>query len=131
MESTGISTQVSVKHRSLCQEDTVYYCYGCRQDLCIQCKDLHVIDLSTKNHEVTRYIEKIKYQPKDESKESGDPDSRDSCKQVKSARSGNSEQVICVRSRDPVPSPPCLAVSLRTKWNGTATLLRNNIFSKR
>ena len=90
MEATRISTQVSVKHCSLCQGDTEYYCYGCRQDLCIQCKKLHVIDLSTKNHEVTRYIERMKYPPKDESEESGDPDSRDSSKQVKSARSGNS-----------------------------------------
>nr|XP_022340949.1 uncharacterized protein LOC111135301 [Crassostrea virginica] len=114
MESTRISTQVSVKHCSLCQGDTEYYCYGCRQDLCIQCKKLHVIDLSTKNHEVTRYIERMKYPPKDESEESGDPDSRESSKQVKSARSGNSEQVMCVRSRDPVPLPVWLSPSERS-----------------
>ncbi|XP_078312217.1 uncharacterized protein LOC111133292 isoform X3 [Crassostrea virginica] len=111
MEATRISTQVSVKHCSLCQGDTEYCCYGCRQDLCIQCKELHVIDLSTKNHEVTRYIERMKYPPKDESEESGDPDNRDSSKQVKSARSGNSEQVMCVRSRDPVPFPVWLSPS--------------------
>ncbi|XP_078312186.1 uncharacterized protein LOC111132785 isoform X1 [Crassostrea virginica] len=115
MESTGISTQVRVKHCSLCQGDTEYYCYGCRQDLCIQCKKLHVIDLSTKNHEVTRYIERMKYPPKDESEESGDPDSRDSSKQVKSARSGNSEQVMCVRSQDPVPLPVWLSPSERSE----------------
>ncbi|XP_078311653.1 uncharacterized protein LOC111135301 [Crassostrea virginica] len=114
MESTRISTQVSVKHCSLCQGDTEYYCYGCRQDLCIQCKKLHVIDLSTKNHEVTRYIERMKYPPKDESEESGDPDSRDSSKQVKSVRSGNSEQVMCVRSQDPVPLPIWLSPSERS-----------------
>ena len=117
MDSTRISTQVSVKHCSLYQGDTEYYCYKCQQDLCIQCKKLHVIDLSTKNHEVTRYIERMKYPPKDESEESGDPDNRDSSKQVKSARSGNSEQVMCVRSRDPVPLPVVLSVSLRTQWN--------------
>ncbi|XP_078312228.1 uncharacterized protein LOC111133281 [Crassostrea virginica] len=115
MEGTRISTQVSVKHCSLCQGDTEYYCYGCRQDLCIQCKELHVIDISTKNHEVTRYIERMKYPPKDESEESGDPDSRDSSKQVKSARSGNSEQVMCVRSRDPVPLPVWLSPSERSE----------------
>nr|XP_022337250.1 uncharacterized protein LOC111133289 [Crassostrea virginica] len=115
MEATRISTQVSVKHCSLCQGDTEYYCYGCRQDLCIQCKKLHVIDLGTKKHEVTRYIERMKYPPKDESEESGDPDSRDSSKQVKSARSGNSEQVICVRSRDPVPLPVWLSPSERSE----------------
>ena len=115
MEATRISTQVSVKQCSLCQGDTEYYCYGCRRDLCIQCKKLHVIDLSTKNHEVTRYIERMKYPPKDESEESGDPDSRDSSKQVKSARSGNSEQVMCVRSRDPVPLPVWLSPSERSE----------------
>ena len=113
MDLTRISTQVSVKHCSLCQGDTEYYCYGCRHDLCIQCKKLHVIDISTKNHEVTRYIERMKYPPKDESEESGDPDSRDSSKQVKSARSGNSEQVMSVRSRDPVPLPVWLSPSER------------------
>ncbi|XP_078312213.1 uncharacterized protein LOC111133298 [Crassostrea virginica] len=115
MEGTRISTQVSVKHCSLCQEDTEYYCYGCRQDLCIQCKKLHVIDLSTKNHEVTHFIERMKYPPKDESEESGDRDSRDSSEQVKSARSGNSEQVMCVRSRDPVPLPVWLSPSERSE----------------
>nr|XP_022336311.1 uncharacterized protein LOC111132785 [Crassostrea virginica] len=115
MEGTRISTQVSVKHCSLCQGDTEYYCYGCRQDLCIQCKKLHVIDLSTKKHEVTRYIERMKYPPKDESEESGDPDSRDSSKQVKSVRSGHSEQVMCVRSRDPVPLPVWLSPSERSE----------------
>ena len=88
MESTKISTQVRVKHCSLCQGGTEYNCYGCRQDLSIQCKKLHVIDLSTKTHEVTRYIERMKYPPKDEGEESGDPDSRDSSKDVNSARSG-------------------------------------------
>nr|XP_022336322.1 uncharacterized protein LOC111132791 [Crassostrea virginica] len=115
MDPTRISTQVNVKHCSLCQGDTEYYCYGCRQDLCIQCKKLHVIDLSTKNHEVTRYIERMKYPPKDESEESGGPDSRDSNKQVKSARSGKSEQVMCVRSRDPVTRPVWLSPSERSE----------------
>ncbi|XP_078312226.1 uncharacterized protein LOC111133302 [Crassostrea virginica] len=115
MESTGISTQVSVKHCSLCHGDAEYYCYGCRQDLCIQCKELHVIDLSTKNHEVTRYIERMKYPPKDESEESGDPDSRESSKQVKRARSGKVKQEMCVRSRDPVPLPVWLSPSERSE----------------
>nr|XP_022336321.1 uncharacterized protein LOC111132790 [Crassostrea virginica] len=113
MDPTRISTQISVKQCFLCEGDTEYYCYCCRQDLCIQCKELHVIDLSTKHHEVTRYIERMKYPPKDESEESGDPDSRDSSKQGKSARSGNSEQVMCVRSGDPVPLPVWLSPSER------------------
>nr|XP_022337210.1 uncharacterized protein LOC111133278 isoform X3 [Crassostrea virginica] len=115
MEYTRINTQVSVKHCSLCQGDTEYYCYGCRQDLCIQCKELHVIDLSTKNHEVTCYIERMKYPPIDKSEESGDPNSRDPSKQVKSVRSGNSEQVMSVRSRDPAPLSVWLSPSERSE----------------
>ena len=111
MDPTRISTQVIVKHCFLCQGDTEYYCYGCGQDLCIQCKKLHVIDLSTTDHEVTRYIEKMKYPPKDESEDSGDSDSHDSSKQAKSARSGNFDKVMIMRSRDPVPLPVLLSPS--------------------
>nr|XP_022288143.1 uncharacterized protein LOC111100487 [Crassostrea virginica]XP_022288144.1 uncharacterized protein LOC111100487 [Crassostrea virginica] len=85
MDPTSISTQVSVKHCSLCQGDTEYYCYKCQQDLCIQCKKLHVIDLSTKHHEVTSYTEKMKYPPK----------------QVKSSSYQDPKQVISARSQDP------------------------------
>ncbi|XP_078311680.1 uncharacterized protein LOC144618803 isoform X2 [Crassostrea virginica] len=92
MDPTRISTQVSVKHCSLCQGDTEYYCYKCQQDLCIQCKKLHVIDLSTKHHTVTSYTEKMKYPPK----------------QVKSSQSGDPKQVISARSQDPDNHEPCV-----------------------
>ena len=85
MDPTSISTQVNVKHCSLCQGNNEYYCYKCQQDLCIQCKKLHVIDLSTKHHTVTSYIEKMKYPPKQKSSQSGDP------KQVISAHSQDSD----------------------------------------
>nr|XP_022291717.1 uncharacterized protein LOC111103019 [Crassostrea virginica]XP_022291718.1 uncharacterized protein LOC111103019 [Crassostrea virginica]XP_022291720.1 uncharacterized protein LOC111103019 [Crassostrea virginica]XP_022291721.1 uncharacterized protein LOC111103019 [Crassostrea virginica]XP_022291722.1 uncharacterized protein LOC111103019 [Crassostrea virginica] len=84
MESTRISTHVNVKHCSLCQGDTEYYCYGCQQDLCIQCRKLHVVDLSTKHHIVTSYTEKMKYPPK----------------QLKSSQSGDPKQVISAQSQD-------------------------------
>ncbi|XP_078330235.1 uncharacterized protein LOC111117742 [Crassostrea virginica] len=91
MDPTRISTQVSVKHCSLCQGDTEYYCYSCRQNLCIQCKKLHVIDLSTKHHIVTRYTEKMKYPPKPvKTLQSQDP------KQVISTRSQDLEHKLCV-----------------------------------
>ena len=83
MDPIRISTQVNVKHCSLCQGDTEYYCYKCQQDLCIQCRTLHVIDLSTKHHTVTSYAEKMKYPVK--SLQSGDP------KQVISACSQDSD----------------------------------------
>ncbi|XP_078341881.1 uncharacterized protein LOC111101543 isoform X3 [Crassostrea virginica] len=92
MESTRISTQVCVKHCSLCQGDTEYYCYKCQQDLCIQCKKLHVIDLSTKHHEVTGYTEKMKYPPK----------------LVKSSSYQDPKQVISARSQDPDNHEPCV-----------------------
>nr|XP_022291723.1 uncharacterized protein LOC111103020 [Crassostrea virginica]XP_022291724.1 uncharacterized protein LOC111103020 [Crassostrea virginica] len=92
MDPTRISTQVNVKHCSLCQGDTEYYCYKCRQDLCIQCKKLHVIDLSTKHHKVTSYTEKMKYPPKP----------------VKSSQSQDPKQVISARSQDPYNHEPCV-----------------------
>ncbi|XP_078311416.1 uncharacterized protein LOC144618693 isoform X4 [Crassostrea virginica] len=92
MDPTSISTQVSVKHCSLCQGDTEYYCYKCQQDLCIQCKKLHVIDLSTKHHIVTSYTEKMKYPPK----------------QVKSSQSGDPKQVISAPSQNSDTREPCV-----------------------
>ncbi|XP_022312681.1 uncharacterized protein LOC111117748 isoform X2 [Crassostrea virginica] len=92
MDPTRISTQVSVKHCSLCQGDTEYYCYGCRQDLCIQCKQLHVIDLSTKHHIVTSYTEKRKYPPKP----------------VKTLQFQDPKQVISARSQYPDNHGPCV-----------------------
>ena len=82
MNFTRICTKVSIKHCSMCQGDTEYYCYGCQQHLCIQCKKLHVIDLSTKDHEITSHTEKMKYSPK----------------QVQSSQSQNPKQVIIVHS---------------------------------
>ncbi|XP_078311697.1 uncharacterized protein LOC111099508 [Crassostrea virginica] len=92
MDPTRISSHVSVKHCSLCQGDTEYYCYKCQQDLCIQCKKLHVIDLSTKHHTVTSYAEKMKYPPK----------------QVKSSQSGDPKQVISALSQDPDNHESCV-----------------------
>ncbi|XP_078340290.1 uncharacterized protein LOC111110476 isoform X2 [Crassostrea virginica] len=92
VNSKGISTQVSVKHCSLCPKDTEYYCYKCQQDLCIQCKKLHVIDLSSKHHIVTSYAEKRKYPPKP----------------VKTLPSQDPKQVISARSEDPDNNEPCV-----------------------
>ena len=92
MDPTRISIKVSVKHCSLCQGDTEYYCYGCQQDLCIQCKKLHVVDLSTKHHTVTSYTEKMKYLSK----------------QVKSSTSQDLKQVISARSQESDNHEPCV-----------------------
>ncbi|XP_078320650.1 uncharacterized protein LOC111102733 [Crassostrea virginica] len=114
MESTRIRTQVNVKHCSLCQGDTEYYCYGCQQDLCIQCKKLHVIDLSTKHHIVTSYTEKMKYPPKPvKSSQSQDPKQVNSArsqnpKQVKRWLSGDTKQLISAQSQNPDNHEPCV-----------------------
>ncbi|XP_078321589.1 uncharacterized protein LOC111104488 isoform X2 [Crassostrea virginica] len=114
MESTRISTQVKVKHCSMCQGDTEYYCCGCQQELCFQCKKLHVIDLSTKHHIVTSYTEKMKYPPKQvKSSQPQDPKQVFSArsqnpKQVKRSRSGDPKQVISAQSQGPVIHGHCL-----------------------
>lgn len=64
MDRIRDNTHVSVKHCSLCQGDTEFYCFQCHQDLCNQSKKIHVIALSTKNHNVTSYLERAKYPQK-------------------------------------------------------------------
>ncbi|XP_078311804.1 uncharacterized protein LOC144618839 [Crassostrea virginica] len=114
MDSTRFITQVSVKHCSLCEGDTGYYCYQCQQDLCIQCKKLHVVDLSTKHHLVTSYAEKMKYPPKQvKSSQSGDPKQvitarYQNSKQIKRWRFGDPKQVISACSQDPDNHDPCV-----------------------
>ncbi|XP_078327674.1 uncharacterized protein LOC144623213 [Crassostrea virginica] len=123
MDPTRICTQVSVKHCSLCQGDTEYYCYGCRQDLCIQCKKLHVVDLGTKHHIVTSYTEKMKYQPKPvKNPQSQDPKQvirvrSQYPKQVKRWLSGYTKQVIGAHSQDHDNHEPCVVPFTEYKPN--------------
>ena len=58
MNSSGFSSRCNVKTCSLCPGDTEYYCHICDQDLCLQCKEEHVINLDTLNHNVTIYRQK-------------------------------------------------------------------------
>ena len=55
MDPSAISSQCNVKTCSLCPGNTEYYCYICDQDLCLQCKEEHVINLDTLHHNVTVY----------------------------------------------------------------------------
>ena len=72
----------------------------------MQCKKLHVVDLSTKHHTVTSYAEKMKYPPKKvKSSQSPDPKKMISArsqklKRIKRLHSGDPEQVISARSQD-------------------------------
>nr|XP_022310931.1 endothelin-converting enzyme 2-like [Crassostrea virginica] len=58
MDPSGISSHCNVKTCSLCPGDTEYYCHICNLDLCLQCKEEHVINLDTLNHNVTIYRQK-------------------------------------------------------------------------
>ncbi|XP_056003839.1 uncharacterized protein LOC130046480 [Ostrea edulis] len=66
MDTLGLGTQLKVRQCSQCQGDTEFYCNTCKRDLCLQCKEKHVIDLHTKNHDVVIYREKFNYIPRQE-----------------------------------------------------------------
>ncbi|XP_048747642.2 E3 ubiquitin-protein ligase TRIM71-like [Ostrea edulis] len=56
MSTLGLSTQYKVRQCSQCQEDTEFYCNTCKHDLCLQCKEEHVAEKSTKYHSVVFYV---------------------------------------------------------------------------
>ncbi|XP_065937592.1 uncharacterized protein [Magallana gigas] len=51
---------------SECPGDTAYYCVSCPCDLCPQCKENHVKDLQTIDHDVVSHRDKIHYIPTQE-----------------------------------------------------------------
>ncbi|XP_056004125.1 uncharacterized protein LOC125661048 [Ostrea edulis] len=63
MDTLGPSTQLKVRQCSRCQGNTEFYCSTCTRDMCLQCKEKHVIDLDTKHHDVVVYREKFKRVP--------------------------------------------------------------------
>ncbi|XP_065928764.1 uncharacterized protein [Magallana gigas] len=60
------STPCKVHQCSKCPRDTEYYCVACPCDLCPQCKENHVKDLKTIDHDVVSYRDKINYIPTQE-----------------------------------------------------------------
>lgn len=48
----------------LCQFDVSHYCHTCERNLCFSCKQSHVFDLSTADHDVVIYRNKYAYKPK-------------------------------------------------------------------
>nr|XP_022290358.1 uncharacterized protein LOC111101995 [Crassostrea virginica] len=105
MDPTRISTHVTVRHCSLCQRDTKYYCYGCQQDLCLQCKKItrHRSQYKIpRSNKLRRENKKPTKKVKRNSARFLDP------KQVKRFRCGDSKQVISARSLDPDNHEPCL-----------------------
>ncbi|XP_062601118.1 protein wech-like [Saccostrea cucullata] len=55
MELLAFIPQCKVHQSSQCQEDTEYYCNTCKSDLCLLCKERHVVDLDTIYHDVVIY----------------------------------------------------------------------------
>ncbi|XP_065932159.1 uncharacterized protein [Magallana gigas] len=63
---TTASSSYKVHQCSKCPGDTAYYCVSCPCDLCPQCKENHVKDLQTIDHDVVSHIDKINYIPTQE-----------------------------------------------------------------
>ncbi|XP_052694833.1 uncharacterized protein LOC128173153 [Crassostrea angulata] len=60
------SSRYRVHLCSKCPGDTAYYCVSCPCDLCPQCKENHVKDLKTIDHDVVSHRDKINYIPTQE-----------------------------------------------------------------
>ncbi|XP_062598675.1 uncharacterized protein LOC134260107 [Saccostrea cucullata] len=67
MDSLGYIKHLKVRQCSQCQGDTEFYCCTCQHDLCLPCKEIHVIDLEIKHHDVVIYREKYDYISEQES----------------------------------------------------------------
>ncbi|XP_062589873.1 uncharacterized protein LOC134251462 [Saccostrea cucullata] len=50
-----ITTQLQVLLCSHCPTDVEFYCRPCKQNLCLECKQKHVLYLDTKDHDVVIY----------------------------------------------------------------------------
>lgn len=57
------SIQYRVQKCSKCSEDCEYVCVSCQCDLCPHCKENHVHDLKTMDHNVVIYQEKFNHNP--------------------------------------------------------------------
>eukprot|EP00105_Crassostrea_gigas_P013743 XP_011430158.2 PREDICTED: uncharacterized protein LOC105330250 [Crassostrea gigas] len=60
------SSTYSTRRCSKCPGDTEYHCVSCPCDLCPQCKENHVKDLQTIDHDVVSHRDKINYIPTQE-----------------------------------------------------------------
>ncbi|XP_065943795.1 uncharacterized protein [Magallana gigas] len=60
------SSTYSTHKCSKCPGDTAYHCVSCPCDLCPQCKENHVKDLKTIDHDVVSHRDKINYIPTQE-----------------------------------------------------------------
>lgn len=47
--------QCRVRQCFICDNDTVFFCFTCKQDLCESCRDNHLQDISTTYHDTVLY----------------------------------------------------------------------------
>ncbi|XP_062569756.1 uncharacterized protein LOC134231802 [Saccostrea cucullata] len=52
---TDATAQIKVIQCSQCQNDVEFYCRPCKQNLCMTCKQRHVVYINTKDHDVVIY----------------------------------------------------------------------------
>lgn len=50
---------IKIKQCVKCQGNTICFCNTCKKELCVKCKERHIIDLDTKHHNVSIYREKF------------------------------------------------------------------------
>ncbi|XP_062581862.1 uncharacterized protein LOC134243633, partial [Saccostrea cucullata] len=62
----GYTIQCKVRQCSECKGNTEYFCNTCKQDLCLQCKERHVINPNIEHHDLVLYREKYKSLTKQE-----------------------------------------------------------------
>lgn len=58
-----VNPQCRVRQCYKCSEDTEYYCESCSYDLCLSCKENHVYDLNTVDHQILTYLRKVHCYP--------------------------------------------------------------------
>ncbi|XP_062574080.1 uncharacterized protein LOC134235921 [Saccostrea cucullata] len=56
---SDVHRELKVPNCSQCKGDVEFYCKTCKEDLCVLCKEKHMIDLDSKYHEVV--IDRLKY----------------------------------------------------------------------
>lgn len=59
----AVNPQCRVHQCYKCSEDTEYYCESCSYGLCPSCKENHVYDLNTVDHQIVTYLRKVNCYP--------------------------------------------------------------------
>lgn len=60
------ATKYRIRRCAMCPGDTEYFCKSCSRNMCYKCKENHVHDLKTKDHNVKMNYEKYNIIPREE-----------------------------------------------------------------